>query len=395
MSTDLSSSGVRKAYFAGTHRLCDPAETLANIRSAVQWAGVSRLADLTQLDRLGIQTYQAVRPLGRLLSMTQGKGSTPIAAKVSALMEAIEIAHAEYMLPGDMFCSADDLAARHKDWATDYQTVDPHLQQYWLEAEDLLTGQRLFLPFELVSLDYSVERRTKLNAASNGLASGNSVEEALVSALCEIIERDCCAQWRDGRARNRLDSRVDLDTIDFPEAQSLIERITGADCTLHVWDLTTELGVPVFQAEITEKSRAGQFTLMPAYGSGCHPSKEVALMRAIHEAAQTRIVIISASREDLGIKRFTNQHVMATELQFFHLAFAGKPRRHWQDIASACHDTSAADLAWMKARLVAAGIRQIAMHDLTRTDVGVAVVKTVIPGFGDYDVASSWQKRAG
>jgi ribosomal protein S12 methylthiotransferase accessory factor len=386
-------AGVVKAYHAGTHRVCDPAVTLEKIKPFAAWAGVTRLADLTQLDRLGIPTYQAVRPMGRLLSMTQGKGSTPVAAQVSALMEAIEIAHAEFLLQSGMKLAAQGLDGQPV-CLLDHPDFDSSMSRHWLTAVDLASRQPLLVPFDLVSLDYSRVRDDDLVAVSNGLASGNTMDEAIVSALTEIIERDACAQWRDGRARNRQQTRVDLESIDCIEVQDLIRCIGEGDCAVTVWDLTTDMGVPVFQAEISEQSRSGQFTLAPAFGSGCHPCKDVALLRAIHEAAQTRIVVISSAREDLGLARFTTPEVMATELQFFHLAFAGAPVRVWQDIPTANHATSSEDRDWLLARLAQAGVGQIALCDLTHKNVGIPVVKIIVPGFGDFDMPSRWKARA-
>jgi len=82
-----------KRYRRGTHRVCDPAETLARIVPLLGAFGVTRLADITRLDRIGIPTYQAIRPSSRSLSVSQGKGLTPEAAKVSAAMESWPAGH--------------------------------------------------------------------------------------------------------------------------------------------------------------------------------------------------------------------------------------------------------------------------------------------------------------
>ncbi|MFJ8025534.1 hypothetical protein [Streptomyces sp. NPDC096311] len=83
----------KKAYFAGTHRTCPPAQTWARIAPLLTAAGVTRIADVTWLDDIGIPVYQAISPANNHLSVYQGKGLDHISAKVSAAMEAIERWH--------------------------------------------------------------------------------------------------------------------------------------------------------------------------------------------------------------------------------------------------------------------------------------------------------------
>src|SRR5215218_5721937 len=82
-------------YAFGTHRAVSPAETLRRIRPLLRPAGITRLADVTGLDWIGVPVYQAIRPRSRLLAVSQGKGLTRAQAQVSALMESLEGFHAE------------------------------------------------------------------------------------------------------------------------------------------------------------------------------------------------------------------------------------------------------------------------------------------------------------
>src|SRR5204862_1033387 len=82
-------------YSFGTRRAVSPIETLRRIRPRLRAAGITRLADVTGLDWIGVPVYQAIRPNSRTLSASQGKGLTPAQAKVSALMESLELFHAE------------------------------------------------------------------------------------------------------------------------------------------------------------------------------------------------------------------------------------------------------------------------------------------------------------
>ncbi len=379
---------------SGVHRSCTPEETLARINDAVRWAGVSRLAEVTQLDRLGLPIYQAIRPQARLLSMTQGKGLDDISSKVSALMEAIECAHGEQISPGDTILASQDIPESERLSTIDFPDFDPALPRPWLAATNLLTDASLMVPFHLVSLDYTVPRPMDITADTNGLAAGNTLMEACVAALCEVIERDGCAQWRDGRARNRIATRIDPASIADSRIQTLIAKISAAGCSLILWDLTTVLGVPVMQAEISE-SQTLHDALAPAYGSGCHPCKEVALLRAITEAAQTRIVVISGAREDIGNVRYGDPRKLGTALNFFHFGFADGDRRNWADIATHVSASSEDDFAFLLDVLRTHRITQVAAVDLTRAEIGIPVVRIIIPGFGEYERRSLWQGALG
>src|SRR6185503_10372673 len=93
----------------GTFRTRPPEETLALARRAAGLVGVTRVADVTRLDSIGIPTYQAIRPTARTVAVSQGKAATPELAKLSALMESIELWHAEQPPNPVVRASARDL----------------------------------------------------------------------------------------------------------------------------------------------------------------------------------------------------------------------------------------------------------------------------------------------
>jgi ribosomal protein S12 methylthiotransferase accessory factor len=88
-----------KVVVAGTHRVRTPEQTLEIITPRLMDYGITRLADVTGLDSLGVPVVMAVRPLAATLSVAQGKGVTLELAKVSAAMECIEFWHAEEAVP--------------------------------------------------------------------------------------------------------------------------------------------------------------------------------------------------------------------------------------------------------------------------------------------------------
>ena len=173
-----------------------PAETVAAMRAWMAEFGITRLARLTGLDSLGVPVWSAIRPNARTLAQSQGKGVDDASAMASAVMEAIEVRTAE----------RDDLPARRASKAQLQRegcasdTIDILLSKGaqpigddeevdWLEGEDLMTGQTVFVPYEVVgfSLDPMTARYWQ---TSDGLASGNTIWEAVFHGLCERVERD-------------------------------------------------------------------------------------------------------------------------------------------------------------------------------------------------------------
>src|SRR5271169_3667754 len=109
-----SPKAVGRGLLGRMHRVIPPSETLRRIRPLARRAGVTRLADITGLDRVGIPTFSAVVPKSRdLLSVYNGKGTTPADAACGALMEAIERHSAIEFHPAVIHGSIRSLKNRH------------------------------------------------------------------------------------------------------------------------------------------------------------------------------------------------------------------------------------------------------------------------------------------
>src|SRR5690349_19029304 len=152
--------------------------------------GITRLADITGLDAIGLPVYVAVRPTSRALSTSQGKGLDHDAAKASALMESIESWHAEHTELALIHDSHRALARRHlaadpgalpaNAGATPRRDV-PYL---WARGWDVLNDTWTCVPFELVMTNFVFPPgyRPTFRITSNGLASGNHPLEAVAHA---------------------------------------------------------------------------------------------------------------------------------------------------------------------------------------------------------------------
>src|SRR5262249_33120742 len=158
-----------------------------------------------------------------------------------------------------------------------------------------------YVPFELVTANYvfAPGYRPTFRITSNGLASGNHALEAVSHALCEVIERDAHALWSLRSAGERRATVLDLASGDDPPCCHVLELLARAGIAARAWDITSDLGVPAYAAQICEPpERARWRPIGPAAGFGCHLAPGVALMRALSEAVQSRLTMISGSRDD-------------------------------------------------------------------------------------------------
>ncbi|MFC9602433.1 YcaO-like family protein [Streptomyces niveus] len=290
---------MRKAYFDGTHRSRHPDQTWEAIRPLLMAYGITRVADVTGLDDIGIPVTMAVRPLARTLSVAQGKGATLSAARVSGAMEAIEAWHGERAVPtAEVRSPAEGLDLPYPVTALESHPgslVTGRTVLEWITARSALNGEPVLVPAACVRLGREVHGQWRLHlpsASTNGLASGNTRAEAVVYALAELIERDAISALADGRGCGQL---VDADSIEDEHCAALIGRLRAAGVWLELWYLPNRFGVPVMSCYLW---REDQPALLVS-GSGAHLDPHVALSRAITEAAQSRLTQITGSREDI------------------------------------------------------------------------------------------------
>lgn len=274
--------------------------------------GITRVAAHEGLGDAKIPVTVAMRPNARLLSTSQGKGVSRELADISAIMEAIEMHHAERLRPADLVATIADVRASGKRYLDPKRlnTVTRRRSLYaedepisWLELTHLRSGELVLAPRIIFALDGSA-KQTEIAAKafscdSNGLASGNTVEEALVHGLYEMIERHCIHECWYNQVREPLTRRsVDFDSFHGAHLDDLRHRLDDDDVTITLTSFHTELGIPVFGAQFVAVSPiTGKDT--PFVGWGAHYVPEVAVSRAITEAIQGRITLIAGSRDDV------------------------------------------------------------------------------------------------
>jgi YcaO-like protein with predicted kinase domain len=365
--------------------LATPDETLARVRPLAARMGITRLGNITGLDRIGIPVAVAVRPNSRSVSVSQGKGLELPQAMASALMEACEGFHAEEI--GAVRRAAyRDLAATAKvvDPATlcaGPRPFEPAASVDWVEGHDLLRGDPCWVPAEIVHTNYSLPQPDGFFlAGSNGLASGNHPIEAINAALYELVERDALALWMALPLRHRARCTLDLASVDDRECQKLLDRYEAAQISVRVWNITTDTGIAAFLCEIYDRAGGDPQMLRRFHGSGCHADRGIALSRALTEAAQTRLTYITGIRDDLSPAEYEaapgddirEALLDALARETAPSLFAAAP--------SFASDDLAEDLRWALSQLQTIGIEHVVAIDLTRPEFDIPVVRLVIPG---------------
>ena len=182
------------------HRVVSPEETARRIRPYLATIGVTRFSDTTDLDTLGFPIFSAIRPTDAGvdgISVYNGKGLTKADAKAGAMMEAVERFCGEFWKRSRVTGTYDSLVARGHvamDPATMYlQRLGEYRADHvleWVEGWDLLRERTVLIPLNFVICPYRGESGHLWMQSSNGLASGNTLEEAICHARAELIERD-------------------------------------------------------------------------------------------------------------------------------------------------------------------------------------------------------------
>jgi ribosomal protein S12 methylthiotransferase accessory factor len=378
-----------RIYGLGSARSRSPDETLARLLPHLSRYGITRLAGVTGLDRIGIPVYQAVRPNSRSLSVSQGKGIDHAAAKVSALMEALECHHAEYATCSLRMESHRVLSRRER--VTDplslplsrHSEFSGERSLPWVQGEELGSGEPVFIPWELVHANATLPRVPGSGCfvfSTNGLASGNNFSEAVLHGVCELIERDAQALWNLLVCEEQRQSRIDPGSIDDPTANALLGRYADAGIELMLWDMTSDVGVAAVRAILFDRDSDPELNPYPAaYGAGCHPERAIALCRALTEAAQSRLTAIAGARDDLTDDRYA-QTQRAAVLDHFRELSREAGVRAFSALPDAVFQSLDAELDFVRSRLCAAGLSQALVVDLSTPELDFAFVRCVIPG---------------
>jgi len=379
---------AEKNWFDGMHRAISPKQTLENLQPMLREAGITRIADITGLDRVGLPVALAIRPNAWSLSVSSGKGLNWLAAAASAAMEAFELYHAETPELPVVNGSYKNLSDNHnlvsiKRLPFRKQSLfHTDLPLDWTFGWDLVRQEEVMLPLQMARLKADNHSRVFNRAAAfprdtNGLASGNHFLEALCSGLYEVIERDAWAcHLNASRSGGRLVPKIDLSAISHTQVRQVLDRLYDAGLHTHLYDCSVDTDVPVYRAVLCDPV---DFCIPLADGYGAHLDPAIAMLRALTEAAQSRTVAISGSRDDMFDIHHDNIGLTAIQSQVDQLNSQPATLDPGNMINRAGR-TFHEDVHILVSRLKAAGMDQLLVVELINCTNGMSVLKVIVPG---------------
>jgi YcaO-like protein with predicted kinase domain len=345
--------------------------------------GITRVANVTGLDRIGLPVASAIRPNTHNLSVSFGKGLDWESARLSAIMESAELYFSERPKAESCLATARALgsAAAINIDQLERRIDGIDIQQErmpWFQGRDLASGAPQWVPAELVSMDYTVEARRQrryFKLGATGLAAAFDRDRAILHALLEVIERDSHQRWNEASDMCREMSLSDPHTVDCPIVASILKRIAAAGLAVFVWNMTSDLGVSCYLAEILDF--AAEATTAYSQGAAADVVPAQALRKALLEAVQVRLTYIAGSRDDLEWSDYGKRYDRIVE-----------NRRHMGVLMSE-KAPAAPEVVFRGSLGQIAGLiekrrnSRIVVVDVTSSDDSVQVVKVIVPALSD------------
>lgn len=369
---------VQKHFFDGTHRVISPEETYSKINPLMDAIGVTDVIDITPLDRLGIPVYSALRPSAAKGSVKvhAGKGKEPLYAEISAMMEALERFCGEYRGDNMEFSSWENLGL--------HRALDPRElilsrpleigeQIHWTQSWDIMNNEMIYVPSNAVFHPYDPLGLTNslFRSDTNGLASGNVMEEAILHAIFEVVERDALSLAERNRS---MGTRITIE--EEGTSRQLIDHFEDHGIEIHLWLLDGKTRLPTVAAaadDIETKDPA-----MLVIGSGTHASPEIAVIRALTEVAQSRASYLQGGRKDPFRERVIKQAGYDRLKRINKMWFADADTTGMEEIPDLSTDYIDEDIE-ISLKEISEHADRVCVCDLSRTPV--PVVRVIIPGF--------------
>ena len=236
-----------------------------------------------------------------------------------------------------------------------------------------MNDEEILVPANAVFHPLSADYKRLFRTNTSGLASGNVIEEAIFHGLAEVIERDAWALVEATRRTGPLICDVQDDL-----AKGLLDKFAAAEVDVYLRDITSDIGIPTCAAA-ADDVRLRDPTLLTT-GMGTHTSAVVAVLRALTEVAQSRLTQIHGAREDTTIADFRKQIGYDRTKRLNKHWFEATDTKSFAEIESFESDDFLLDIKYMLKKLGEAGLDRVVVVDLTREEIGLPVVRVIVPG---------------
>jgi ribosomal protein S12 methylthiotransferase accessory factor len=372
-------TSCKKTYNNETQRAIPLEETLARIEPKVPAAGITRVADITNLDRIGIPVFSCIRPTAESGAITvyNGKGASVEESRISAIMEGIERYSSEmhdrkvHLAPyQEMLAQGNVLDPRDLILPEGAET-DRLIS--WYEGYDIVNDDPVWVPAYAVFHPVPPRHRGPFRTSTNGLASGNTMEEAVFHALSEVIERDAWSLVEASR-----DTGPCVVDIDDPTLMDILQKFAGAQVEVKVRDITSDIGIPTIAAVADDTLLKDPMLL--TIGIGTHTCARIAVMRALTEVAQSRLTQIHGAREDTTLADLRKRMGYDRAKRINGYWYRDNGTIPYSREPSFDSDDFLKDINFIIGALKKQGLDRVIVVDLTREEIGIPVVRVIVPG---------------
>uniref|UniRef100_UPI00405722CE YcaO-like family protein n=1 Tax=Candidatus Electrothrix sp. TaxID=2170559 RepID=UPI00405722CE len=286
-----------KEYTYDQDKACTPEQTVERFHQRLKATGLDILKEVKRIDtgRLDIPVFFSVCGKDALATIgtkkQMGKGSTPEQSRASACMELAErFSFFSFLKNADNFISGDYPTMQEASYPVlpissllqsvhDEQRSPEELEQLliglplrWTWARNITRDEDVLVPF---SWFYAINE-------FNGPCAGNTIEEAVLQGISEVVERHVCAVVAHKKLRTPT---IDLDTVIDPVARTLVEKFRHNGITLQVNDFSLDTGIPTVAALAWDPATFPAKSEL-VYTAGTTPDANKALIRALTEVAQ-------------------------------------------------------------------------------------------------------------
>ena len=379
-------------YFGCTHRAIAPEDTIKNVESKLRTAGVTRVAEITHLDRIGIPVYSAIRPDAAegAVSIYAGKGATKPQAKASAMMESFERysaelndEHRQNFVCGVFEGSLDEYISPNSLILPNL-LFDPETSEMeWVRSTNLKDDNVVLVPANAVYHPYITENTVKIfQSNTNGLASGNKLEEAVFHGMMEVVERDA---WSIFESKRKQKPEISCENTENEIIKNILSMFKEAGINVRLVDLTADVKITTVAA-VSDDTILKDPALL-TLGVGTHLDPEIAVIRALTEVAQSRATQIHGTREDT-VRAVFMRKAGYQRMKRINSHWFGESERSI-DLNELKNDSGRSfkeDIETSKKLLSKCGFEDILYVDLTRSEIEIPVVRVLIPGMELYSV---------
>jgi ribosomal protein S12 methylthiotransferase accessory factor len=379
MTSHIIIGDCYKTYRHDQDKAKSPAETVRWVRDCLAKFNFQILTETRRIDsgRLDIPVYislcgeDATRLTGAKKQM--GKGATPIQSEASALMELIErfsffsFIH-DHRFPLHNFgevqsraISADMLKLSLHDDHSPTALCREFLEDFpmrWTVAHNLTRKEDQWVPIDWFYL---------INEY-NGPAAGNTLEEAILQSLCEVVERHVGSIIS---YEHRPTSRIDLASLQDPAALELVEKFQRQGIELYLRDFSLDTGIPTVGALAFDlKTFPEKSEIVFTAGTTSNPEKS--LCRALTEIAQLAGDFESHTSYRPTLPKYATLEA-ADYLMNDHRTVSIK------DLPNLDDDNLRVEIDRCVKALERIGL-EVLVANVTHPDLGIPAVYTIIPG---------------